>query len=74
MSKTIAQLEAELKQAEQAYARAYARLFDAKLASTAQQIVDAGEKRRGGGASAPPRDPLAAAIITAGKRRRGEIE
>lgn len=70
----IQKIEAKLRRAEAEYAALYAQLVAAKAAKAtlAERIVAAGEKRRGCGSSAPPRDPLAAAIVRAGRRARGE--
>lgn len=86
MTDEITRLETDLRKAEKEYARAYAALFDARLGlargsrtasqttyATAQQILHAAAKARGEVPPDPPRDPFAAAVIAAGKKRRGEV-
>lgn len=74
-NKTIAALEAKLRRIEAEYKAVHSSLIAAKAAqgaTLAQQIIQAGERARGGGKVDLPKDPVARAIVRAAAKARGE--
>jgi hypothetical protein len=67
---TVAKLEAELRRSEENHTRIYVALMEARAAK-AKQFEHAANKRRGNVVDLPT-DPVARAIVMAGRKRRNE--
>ncbi len=63
-----------IKQAMEAYGAIFGDDGSVKFAATAEKIIAAAETARRGGPPLPKPKGLAAQIIAAGKKRRGEID
>lgn len=71
----ITQLEIEVQRAADRHTQLYIELMEARAEAAKQaaaKIAEAGTKRRGQRLELPT-DPTAAAIVLAGRKRRGEI-